>query len=211
MASMRLRFAPTSPFVRKVRVAALETGLDGDIERITVSALSREDRDASPNPLGKVPCLETGDGMVLYDSPVIIDYLDTLHAGPNLIPPEGRARWDALRRQALADGILENTVLVMIEGFKKPERRSEAYIAHNRHGIARAVDALEQEADALDDPAGPVDIGMITVGIALDFIDMHFPDDDWRTDHPKLAAWFETFRQRPSMQQTTLTDQRKAR
>lgn len=196
---MKLRYSPSSPFVRKVSVAAIETGLDARIERIPTNPMKREDTANSPNPLGKVPCLETDDGMALYNSPVIIEYLDTLHDGPKLIPAEGRARWDVLRRQALADGILDAVVLSFVESLRKPERQSKGYIAHNRAAVARAVDALEKEARLLADPNGPPDIGAITIGVALDFVAMHFKDYDWRPDHPALASWFETFRERPAM------------
>jgi glutathione S-transferase len=196
---MKLRYSPSSPFVRKVVVAAIETGLDPRIERIPTNPMKREDGAKSPNPLGKVPCLETDDGMALYDSPVIVEYLDTLHEGPRLIPAEGRARWDTLRRQALADGMLDAVVLSFVETLRKPERRSQGYIAHNRAAVARGVDALEKEADLLADPKGPPDIGAIAIGVALDFVEMHFKDYKWRADHPALATWFETFRERPAM------------
>ncbi len=196
---MKLRYSPSSPFVRKVAVAAAETGLDARIERVPTNPMKREDVAGSPNPLGKVPCLETDDGMTLYDSPVIVEYLDTLHDGPKLIPASGSARWDALRRQALADGILDAVVLSFVESLRKPERQSKGYIAHNRAAVARAVDALEKEARLLADPKGPPDIGAITVGVALDFVEMHFTDYDWRPAHPELAAWFAAFRERPAM------------
>jgi glutathione S-transferase len=198
---MKLRYSPSSPFVRKVVVAAMETGLDAAIERIPTNPMKREDRDGSPNPLGKVPCLETDDGLVLYDSPVIIEYLDSLHAGQKLIPVSGRTRWTALRRQALGDGIIENTVLAFIETLRKPERRSEAWIAHNKASAMRAAGSLEAEADDLP---GPVDVGRLTLAVALDFVDMHNPDAGWRRAHPKLAAWFDAFKLRPSLQFTAL-------
>lgn len=204
---MKLRYSPTSPFVRKVRVAAIETGLDEAIERVPSDPYKREDVEGSPNPLGKVPCLETDDGLVLYDSPVIVEYLDGLHAGARLIPESGRARWDALRRQALGDGMLEATTLCLIESLRKPERQSKGWIAHNRAAVRRAIDALEAEADSLD---GPADVGRLSVAVALDFVDLRFPEDDWRAGHPKLAAWFHAFRERPSMRETVLDDARPA-
>lgn len=198
---MKLRYSPSSPFVRKVVVAAMEMGLDARIERIPTNPMKREDRQSSPNPLGKVPCLETDDGLVLYDSPVIIEYLDSLHAGQKLIPVSGNARWVALRRQAMGDGIIENIVLAFIETLRKPERRSEPWIAHNKGAAMRAVDTLEREADTLP---GPVDIGRLTLAVALEFVDQHEPDADWRSTRPRLAAWFDSFRLRPSLQSTAL-------
>lgn len=200
---MKLRYSPTSPYVRKVVVMMIETGLDPKIERIKVSPINRDDVLNSPNPLGKIPCLITDDGMALYDSPVVLDYLDTRHDGPRMIPPDGKPRWDALRRQALADGMMESTVAIMIETMRKPERQSKGWIAHNKAAVDRAVDALEAEADALE---GAVDVGRISVGVALALVDQHFPDEDWRAGHPKLAAWFDAFNQRESMKQTVLID-----
>lgn len=198
---MKLRFSPTSPYVRKVWVAVLETGLEDSIERIMVSPLNREDVLNSPSPLGKIPCLETDDGMVLYDSPVILDYLDSRHDGARLIPEAGPVRWEVLRRQALGDGMLHNTVNIYIESLRKPERQSRGWIAHNKASVDRAIDALEAEADGL---GGAVDSGSITLAVAMAFVDQHFPDDDWRAGHPKLAAWFDEFNRRPSMTATVL-------
>ena len=200
---MKLRFSSSSPYVRKVWVAALETGLESRIERIMVSPVNREDVLSSPNPLGKIPCLETDDGMVLYDSPVILDYLDTCHDGGRLIPAEGRDRYEVLRRQALGDGMLENVVNIFIESMRKPERQSKGWMAHNKASVDRAIAALEGEAGELE---GTIDAGSITLAVAMAFVDKHFPDEDWRTGHPKLAAWYDAFNQRPSMTETTLGD-----
>ena len=205
---MKLRYSPSSPFVRKVWVSILELGLAEKVERIATNPLKREDREGSPNPLGKVPCLETDDGMALYDSPVIVEYLDGLHAGARLIPSDGRARWDTLRRQALADGIMEAVVASFVETLRQPERQSRGFIAHNRAAVARAIDALETEADTLPNPAGRPDIGAIAIGCALGFADFHFKDMDWRAGHPALARWYDAFARRPSMEATLPVDPR---
>jgi glutathione S-transferase len=198
---MKLRFSPTSPFVRKVWVAALETGLTDRIERIMVSPINPEDIKSSPSPLGKIPCLETDDGAVLYDSPVIMDYLNSLQGENGLIPADGPARWDTLRRQALGDGLLECTVNIFVEKMRKPERQSKGSIRHNKAGIDRAIAALESEVGEF---SGVVDAGTITLAVALAFVDQHFPDDSWRADFPNLAAWSNEFNQRPSMTATVL-------
>ena len=205
---MKLRYSPSSPFVRKVSVFAIEAGLEGRIERVPTNPMKRADVAASPNPLGKVPCLETDDGMVLYDSPVILEYLDTLHDGPPLIPREGRARWDALRRQALADGILDATVLIFVETLRQPERQSRGVIAHQRAAVERALAALDAEAATLANPSGRPDIAAIAIGCALGFVDFHFKDFDWRAKHPVLGSWYDVFALRPSMTATTPVDPR---
>ena len=205
---MKLRYSPSSPFVRKVSVFAIEAGLDKRIERVPTNPMKRADVAASPNPLGKVPCLETDEGMVLYDSPVILEYLDTLHGGPPLIPRAGRARWEALRRQALADGILDATVLTFVETLRQPERQSRGFIAHQRAAVERAVAALDREAAALPDPSGRPDVAAVAIGCALGFIDFHFKDFDWRAKHPALGSWYDVFARRPSMIATAPVDPR---
>lgn len=200
---MKLRYSPTSPFVRKVWVSVLEAGLADKIERVEVNPLNPEEVRNSPNPLGKIPCLVTDDDMALFDSPVIVEYLDTQHDGNRLLPEKAPERWHALRRQALGDGMLDNVVAIFIESMRKPERQSKGWIAHNKASADRVIDSLEAEAGEL---SGAVDIGRIAIGVALAFFDQHFPDEDWRSSHPGLAAWFDEFNQRPSMIGTKLQD-----
>jgi glutathione S-transferase len=205
---MKLRYSPSSPFVRKVTVFALETGLDSRIERVPTNPMKRADVAGSPNPLGKVPCLECDDGMVLYDSPVILEYLDGLHGGAPLIPPSGRARWETLRREALADGISDAVVLSFVETLRQPERQSRGFLAHQRAAVARAVDALETEAAALADPRARPDVAAIAIGCALAFVDFNLKDYAWRETHPALARWYDAFRARPAMKATEPVDPR---
>ena len=202
---MKLRYSPSSPFVRKVWLAVLELGLEDRVEQVPTNPLAREDVVNSPNPLGKVPCLETDEGAVLYDSPVIIEYLDAEFGGNRLIPAAGPERWTALRRQALADGMIEAMVACFIENMRKPERQSRGWIGHNRNAVVRALKAMEGEAGEL---GGDVGVGHLTMAVALEMADIHFADLDWRTGHPRLAAWFESFRQRPSLQASPLPDPR---
>ena len=202
---MKLHYSPASPFVRKVWLAVSELGLEDRVERVPANPMKREDMAATPNPLGKVPCLVTDEGEALYDSPVIIDYLDAAAGSGRLIPASGPARWRALRLQALADGMMDATVLCMIEGMRKPERRSGAWIAHNQGIVDRALAALDAEADALGTEAT---VGTLTVAVALELLGVHMPDLDWRGGQPKLAAWFDAFRKRPSMTATKLVNPR---
>jgi glutathione S-transferase len=174
---LKLRYSPSSPYVRKVWLAVLELGLEDRVERVATDPLSRDDVINSPNPLGKVPCLETDDGTVLYDSPVIIEFLDAEHGGGALIPAAGPQRWTALRRQAMADGMVENTVLCFIETMRKPERQSRGWIAHNRAAVERTLKALEGEADDFGDAAT---VGHLAIVVALEMVDMHFGDMGWR-------------------------------
>lgn len=199
---MQLFYAAASPFVRKVLVLAHETGLTEQIqiEPMTVTPVDPDDRLNAGNPVGKIPALLLDDGTALYDSPVVCEYLDSLeHAGPKMFPAGG-ARWQALRRQALADGIMDAAILCRYEAALRPEAfRWEDWSSNQQAKISRALDALEAEIDSLADA---VDIGAISIGCALGYLDFRFADNDWRPGRPQLAAWFEAFGARPSMQQT---------
>ncbi len=200
---MKLRHSPTSPYVRKVSVTAIELGLGARIERVPTDTQDRDSGLAEHNPLGKVPALILDDGAVLYDSPVICEYLDSLHDGPRIFPAAGPERWTALRQQALGDGILDAAILRMIETARRPEPlRWPVWIKHQAAKIRRAVDRFEAEAEALE---GPPTIGRIAAGCALGYLDFRAPELDWRAGRPRLTAWYETFAQRPSMQETVPT------
>ncbi len=199
---MKLRFSAASPFVRKVTVVALETGLDAKIERVPTSVVPTKPDPAyqKANPLAKVPALTLDNGETLIDSPVICEYLDSLHGGAKLFPPPGPARWTALRRQALADGILDAAVLNRYELAVRPEQyRWPDWTAGQMAKVSGALDALEAEADKL---GSTVDIGTITIGCALGYLDFRYADLGWRKTRAKLATWYENFSKRPSMQAT---------
>ena len=191
---MKLRYSTTSPFVRKVHVLALETG---QIDKIELVKTVTTDPDLGRNnPLQKVPAMELDDGSSLYDSRVICEYLDS-QAGGKFFPPAGPARWTALKRQALADGMMDAAVLRMME-CKKPENlRSADWDKRQKLKVTQGLAALE--ADHL----GPqLDIGTLTVAILLDYLDFRFKVEDWRPAHPKLAAWHKTFSERASLKKT---------
>ncbi len=201
---MKLRYSPTSPYVRKVSVTAIALGLGARIERVPTDTQDRESGLAEHNPLAKVPALILDDGGVLYDSPVICEYLDSLHDGPPMFPAAGPARWTALRQQALGDGILDAAILRMLELVRRPEKlRWQGWIGHQTAKVARALDQFELEAAGLEGPLeGPLTIGRITAGCALGYLDFRAPELEWRAGRPKLAAWYQDFAERPAMQET---------
>jgi len=199
---MKLLYARTSPYVRKVMVVAHETGQAEAIERVPVIATptERNPETARHNPLGKVPTLITGDGTALFDSRVICEYLDVRSSGPRLFP-EGEARWDALTRQALADGLLDAALLLRYERVMRPApARWNAWEAGQIAKISGALDRMEA---TLTRDAGEVDIGTVAAGCALGYLDFRFPDLAWRTGRPAATAWYAAFSQRPSMVRTT--------
>ena len=199
---MKLYHSPASPFVRKALVAAHELGLADGIEIVPVAMTPVKSVPElnDENPLGKIPALVLEDGTALFDSPVICEYLDTRHDGPRLFPGDGPARWSALCRQALADGLLDAAILCRYETFlRPPERQWTEWIDGQRSKFRRALDALENEADGFGDT---VDIGTISAACAADYLDFRSLDDGWRDRRPRLAAWLERFAARPSMQAT---------
>jgi glutathione S-transferase len=204
---MKLRYSPTSPYVRKVMVVALETALAERIERIvTMVAPTKPNEDvARENPLVKVPALTTDEGMVLYDSPVICEYLDTLHSGPKLFPAAGKPRWMALRQQALGDGILDAAILGRYEILRPKEYQWPDWIDAQLRKVRGALGAFEIEVQA-GELGGPLTIGQITVGCALGYLDFRYASEEWRAKHRRLAAWFDEFSQRKAIELTKPKD-----
>ena len=197
---MKLYFNPASPYVRKVRVTAHELGLGAKIELISVSLtpVSPHDGVRSSNPIGKIPTLITDDGMALYDSPVVCEYLDALAGGHRIFPSSGTARWTALRRQALADGIMDAAVLTRYEEAARPkELRWQAWVDGQFLKIRTALDGLERE-----NLEGAFDIGTISIACALGYLDLRFASEGWRTSRPRLAAWLAAVGKRPSLAET---------
>jgi len=201
---MKLRYSPTSPYVRKVMVLAYETGLEPKIERLPTTVVPDKPNIEvqRENPLIKVPTLVTDDGEVLFDSRVICEYLDTLHQGPKIFPPAGKARWVALRQQALGDGILDAAILTRYETFLRPKQFLwndwvESQMRRVRGGLAALEGKLKEGA-----LSGPLTIGQITVGCALGYLDFRYATEGWRDRHPGLAKWYAEFAKRPSMQKT---------
>lgn len=201
---MRLFYSPTSPFARKVRVLIAEKAIDG-IELVTVSPFDAPAELVTSNPLSKVPALILGDGRALYDSPVICEYLDQASGGTLLIPLGGDERWQVLRRQALADGIMETCLSLALEVNRRPENeRSPDWIEHWCRTMRRSTDALETEIGSY---SASIDIGHIATACALAYLDFRAAQHvDWRTGRPELAAWFGEFLQRPSMLATQVPE-----
>ncbi len=196
---MQLFHSPTSPFVRKVLVTAHETGLAARIELLPANPWDQPAALIAINPLSKVPALITDDGIILYDSPVICEYLDGLHTGRRLLPPQGQQRWQVLRTQALADGILDAAVLRRMESLRPAGRQSPDWLALQAVTVGRGLDALEHEARQWN---ADVDLGTITAACALGYLDFRFAEEDWRAGRDALRHWYDVVRQRPSMMAT---------
>jgi glutathione S-transferase len=201
MAKMKLYYSPGSPYARKVRIVALETGLDKKIEmvNVAVSPVSPNGDVDKHNPIGKIPVLAV-KGIDLFDSPVICEYLDTQHKGRKLLPRKGRDRWVALRQQAMADGMLDAALLARYEGALRPEdKRWSDWSSGQMKKINGVLGQLEAEVKALK---GKPTLGSISVACALGYLDFRFAANDWRSKHPKLAKWFNSFSKTASVKAT---------
>jgi glutathione S-transferase len=188
---MKLLGAPASPFVRKVRVLALELGLSLDFEAVS-TATSVELVQA--NPLSKIPTLIRDDGAPLFDSPVICDYLNTL-AGGALVPAAGEARWRALTLEALADGLCDAAVWRRGELARAEDDRHEDALTKQAKVVERALDSLEAQVETFTS----FGVGEIAAACAVAYLDFRFPTEPWRPTRPKLAAGFARVADRASM------------
>ena len=199
---MKLFYSPTSPYVRKVMVTALEKGLEGKIEKInaSVSPIAPNKEVAAQNPLMKVPCLVTDDGQALFDSAVITAYIDQLKA-PHLTPADTRARFEALTLEAMADGMLDAGLLMRYETFMRPApQRWDEWVKGQATKFDQGLDMLEGRFIAHLN--GPLTIGTIAAACAIGWYDFRFPNAGWRKSRPKLSAWDQTFAARPHMAAT---------
>jgi glutathione S-transferase len=201
---MKLHWSPRSPFVRKVMIVAHELKLVDRIECVRTVAATTKPHLAlmEDNPLSKIPTLVLDDGTVLYDSPVICEYLDSLHAGPKLIPLDLKERMVALRRQALGDGFLDFLLLLRNEGERA--HPSDVHLSAYTTKRTAVLSGLEREAGEL--ARTPFGIGHIAIGCSLSYLDFRFAKDDWRAAHPTIARWHKDFAARTSVQATEPID-----
>ena len=197
---MKLIGSTTSPYVRKVRIVMAEKKLDYQfvIEDVWAEASTMADA----NPLGKVPCLVMEGGEAVFDSRIIVEYLDTLSPVGKLIPASGRERAEVKTWEALADGLLDASVLARLEatwGGRSEGQRSQAWIDRQ---MRKVDDALKAMSAGLADKAFcsgvHFSLSDVAVGCALGYLDLRFPQVDWRAAHPNLARLHDKLMQRPS-------------
>jgi len=195
---MKILFSPFSPYVRKCLVTGMELGLNERITLLPSNAhpVNRDREIIAINPLGKVPTFFTDDDQVLYDSRVICEYLNDMAQG-SLFPSSGCERWDTLTLQSLGDGILDAALLARYEDVARPETfRWANWKAAQLDKIETSIAAMNVRPTWLADR---MDIGSITVGCALWYLDLRFADWGWRERHPGIGAWYAKFSQRPAM------------
>jgi glutathione S-transferase len=187
---MILRSTSASPFVRKVRIAIGVLGLADTIEVQETDLNDPADTIRRQNPLGKIPALLLDDGGTLYDSRVILEYLDHLAGGGRIIPRQPTARFAALRLQALCDGVLDASVLIVYENrYRKEEQRVQGWVDRQAGKVQRALDALEAKPPTMTPMP---DVGQIALACVLGYRDFRF-GGGWRKDYPRLLAWHDAF------------------
>ena len=194
---MKLYHSPTSPFVRKVMVCAIMHNLEGRIDLVATDAHASPEALVADNPLSRVPCLVTDDGLALFDSPVICEYLDEISPDIPMLPAKGAQRWRTLRLQALGDGMMDAAVARLLESRRPGDAARETFIARQAAILARCLDQLEADV-----PATHPDLGTLTLACALGYLDLRFAGDAWREARPRLAAWFEAMSALPALSRT---------
>jgi glutathione S-transferase len=202
-ARMQLHWSPKSPFVRKVMVFAHELGLLPRLDLVRSVAAMTQPNPAimADNPLSKIPTLVLEDGSTLFDSVVICEYFNTL-AGGDLFPPQGEAKWQALRWHALGDGLLD--ALILWRNERERAVPLPALLDAFDFKARATLHLLEAEVPALE--AAPLSIGPITIGCALGYLDYRFESFGWRGQAPRLAAWHAVLQARPSFASTEAVD-----
>lgn len=198
---MKLLASLTSPYARKIRILLAEKSLP--FELVVDSPWEAATRVPDVNPLGKVPALVLDSGEVFFDSPVIAGYLETLHAPPALLPAGGIERVRVRQTEALADGILDASVNAYLESKRPPEQQSGPSVERQLDKIRRSLDELEKRATGRDWIDGDVmQLGDISVGVALGYLDLRLPRTDWRARRPALVALCDRLFARPSFADT---------
>jgi len=186
---LTLRTSPASPFGRKVRIAAALLGLEGRIEIVAADTGDPADSLRRQNPLGKIPALIAEGGEAIFDSRVIVEYLDGLAGGGRLIPADLATRIRALTLQALADGIADAALLQVYERrMREPSERSAKWVDYQADKVTRGLAALESKPPE----TGAAHVGAVALACTLGYLDLRFAGD-WRSGHPKLVAWLDAF------------------
>ena len=201
---MKLLGSKTSPYVRKVRIVMLEKKLDYVF--VPEDVWSAQTTIAETNPLGKVPCLIMEAGEALFDSRVIVEYLDTLSPVGKLIPAVGRERAEIKTWEALADGVLDAAILARLEAAwvgRSPAERSQAWIDRQLGKIHTSLKAMSKGLGDKPYCAGiHLSLADVAVGCALSYLDFRFPQINWRSDYPNLQKLLDKLMLRPSFAET---------
>lgn len=197
--TLKLYCSSNSPYARKVRVTVLELGVEDDVELVETNPRDHTTDFWQANPLAKIPALELEDGRVIYDSPVICEYLSESGGNGRLLKDSGRDVWDVRTLVALADGAMDAGMLVRLELMRPEAERSPSDMAKQMATVARGFDRLQELLADRDDAA---DLGTIAAGCCIGWVPFRHPSIDWLGERPGLARWYERFAARESMMKT---------
>ena len=197
---MKLHYTAASPFCRKALVTAIECGVDDRMEIVVTNPHLSEPDFVSLNPFSKVPTLVLDDSTVLFESLLICEYLDGLAGGGRVLPRQGWARLQILRKHAIGNGIMEACVLRQVESLRAKEPDREKNIARQQAITERALDQIETVVDSFGED---MDLGNISVAVSLGYIDFRFGNDSWRNHRPKLEKWYAKLSTRRSFVETS--------
>jgi glutathione S-transferase len=195
---MKLYWSPNSPFARKVVVVAKEMQIDHCVELIETLAIPTKANEvlSALNPLTRIPTLQLNTGEVLFDSSLICEYLDEFSDG-GLLPEPGSARRQVLKLELLGADIMDRAVVCRQETLRPESHRWSGWVDAQFDRIGKILDTLDANVPSLNP-----DLGTITVGCALEYLDFRFRGRPWRSERPQLSGWHEQFALRPSMAST---------
>ncbi len=200
---MKLHYSTASPFVRKVMVAAIECGFGKALTLLPTNPHQSTPDLVAANPFSKVPALELDNGDVIFESLLICEYLDDMAGGGIVFPKDKALRLPMLRRHALGNGLMEVSVLRRVESVRGKDADRDKNIVRQATITTRALDLLENAAASLDDT---LELGNLSIVIALDYLDFRFPGDAWHQGHSRLAGWHERYSKRDSLKATLPVD-----
>lgn len=202
---MKLYYSAGSPFVRKVLVTAIECGFKDQLTLLPTNPHQSPPEFVALNPFSKVPTLVLHDGTVLFESLLICEYLDDLAGGGVVLPRSRAQRWQVLRKHALGNGLMEASVLRRVESLRAKETDREKNLARQIAVTQRALDSISAGAQTL---GAELELGNLSIAIALGYLDFRFPADCWREGRSQLALWFEQYSTRSSLLATVPHDPR---
>ncbi len=199
---MKLIGSPTSPYLRKVRIVLAEKKFDYDF----VIDLPSQPGSAVPalNPLARIPVLVLDDGSPLYDSRVIAEYLDNVSPNNKLLPAPNRERTEVKRWEALADGVCDAAIAVILERRRPENEQSQAWIERNLSVVERCLEVISEQVGDRNYCVGThFSLADIATGCALGYLAFRFPDNPWRQNHPNLDRLYARLMQRTTFLDTT--------
>jgi glutathione S-transferase len=202
---MKLIGSHTSPFVRKVRIVLAEKKIE--YEFVIDSPWLADSKVPDINPLGKIPVLMLDDETPLFDSRVIVEYIDNVTPNNKLFPAPNRERTEVKRWEALADGVCDAAVAALLEGKRAKKEQSADWIVRQRGKVMRGLEFMAEElGDKVFCMGTHFSMADIAVGTALGYLSFRFPDIDWRASHPNLAKLYDKLMQRPPFADTVPHD-----